>query len=773
MSLPACSPIVLSSPSPGHHHRGGDYFSMSGPISSHASSSGDDYFMTKVRNNSYNESTNSLNSSNSESTVNDLSLVNKSNHDSILTDHSFTSSQKPISSGSSNLNNKLNLKLNLSSLSIDETQQENHKLRSNSLNYVSNHPGLPKQLSNPILRSYSDVKPIGSPGIPQMDTKAFYDLSSQIRMLSIDELSQLISSTTIIPQLNLPNLLIIDIRPFSDFVKTHLKSSLNVCLPSTLLKRQNFSLLRCINSLPVYEKLILKSYFNYNQINQNNNHEITPVNNSIPQNKYGFPSIIVIDNYVNSNNSYFMTKKIVDLFKQFNFNIYLLNQNFQDSSSLIDPNHLESGNKPMFSINDLMNNDNNMFPEISINISPKKLNNNNMILPPKIRSNSYSENSFKGKDSAPSTPCDEFVDSSTPILSNFKLPPMNKSFTIRHNEEVLDNLNDLGILLAKKYSAQLHRLPDWLRLAIEDQKRLISQFNDLEKIERTRLNEALDIKNNYGLLSAGIEYGHKNRYKDIFLYEHSRVKLQDLDKPQLCDYINASYINSVDGINNIKNTGTFKYIASQGPMKNTVGDFWKCIVNNNIPMIVSLTNEFENGISKCEPYWIPGFYQSNNNIINLQLKNQTKLTNNLIVRQLDLIIDGGTTKSVLQFQLLNWYDNDIYSNLNELVLIIKLKQLLVQKLNIQNESSLVHCSAGCGRTGTFITLDTIINLLDFNNTEINQELIPEIIKKLREQRMSMVQNLRQFLSIYELLINYFTHDMNFNMDYDIINNFKG
>ncbi|KAM7215563.1 hypothetical protein V8F06_009030 [Rhypophila decipiens] len=93
---------------------------------------------------------------------------------------------------------------------------------------------------------------------------------------------------------------------------------------------------------------------------------------------------------------------------------------------------------------------------------------------------------------------------------------------------------------------------------------------------------------------SGIENGVKNRYKDILPFEHARVKLQERASGE-CDYVNASHIQA--------SRSHKRYIASQGPLPATFEDFWSVIWEQDVRVIVMLTAESEGGQLKCHPYW--------------------------------------------------------------------------------------------------------------------------------------------------------------------------
>ncbi|GAA5865235.1 hypothetical protein JCM8547_008325 [Rhodosporidiobolus lusitaniae] len=96
-------------------------------------------------------------------------------------------------------------------------------------------------------------------------------------------------------------------------------------------------------------------------------------------------------------------------------------------------------------------------------------------------------------------------------------------------------------------------------------------------------------------ISAGVELGALNRFKNIFPYEHARVKL-DIHSPSASDYINASFVHLAGS--------SKRYIASQGPLPTTFRDFWQLCEQEKVGVIIMLTNLNEGGREKCGRYWV-------------------------------------------------------------------------------------------------------------------------------------------------------------------------
>ncbi|WEJ95509.1 protein-tyrosine phosphatase [Yamadazyma tenuis] len=693
-----------------------------------------------------NESASSLAS---DSTIGDsFFLKSKSRIDSTISDNTLVDDSPS------------KMALNLPKLSIKENHQFSFTNSPSSPKLAS--PMLKKYLSSPTIKTFNDVakKPVQD-YIPQI-----LKLGPNIHVLNQSELQSMLAKVQVVKETLLPNLVTIDVRSFTDYAKCHFTNAINICLPSTLLKRPNFSFIRCINSLPIYERMILKTYFNHNAANKLQNKRYTDLE-GIPCGEFGYPSILIYDNSNNSYNIYWMIKKILEEFQVTTSKIFVIKDGF---AGLLQNQSFsfEGGSKQNFNLDELLARDTNVFRDIVINpesTSSATLSSDS-ISPGKFRSHPSNE--------IPNSRQVSPLEASTPILSNFKLPPSvhsTPSFKIRHNEEAIGDAVKLGIDLAAKYKDHLSELPSWLGSQTLDEDNLVKSFNKLELNEKNRLNSAFDIKNNIPLIGAGIEMGYKNRYKDIMIFEHSRVKLVDFEDPTLsnfCDYINASYIDSVSNLDILPkmNHSPFKYIATQGPLHHTIGDFYRCVLNSDIALIVCLTDVWEDGIPKCDPYWNTGVYFSNNNEIKITLIKTEPINDRLVLRniQINTSVNGeDVTRHVLQVQLLQWADNSICNNVNDLLYIFELRRKLMKQLDLGENNTLVHCSAGCGRTGTFIAIDTILNLVSMNyKFDAGRDLIPLVVDNMRSQRISMVQNLRQYMSVYESLICSFLQHGNVN-----------
>ena len=225
----------------------------------------------------------------------------------------------------------------------------------------------------------------------------------------------------------------------------------------------------------------------------------------------------------------------------------------------------------------------------------------------------------------------------------------------------------------------------------------------------------------------------KNRFRQIYPYDKSRVILSQFDDDiPGSDYINASIIPGLY-VPQI-------FIAAQAPKDTTLEDFWQMIIEHKIVNIVMVTRLNELGKNKCEPY----FPTSENNQIqigqfNLILGSES-LFNGHILRQIN-VTHGFRNLEINHFHFTAWPDHDVPTQFNELLLFVR----KVQKGLIRSKAPiLVHCSAGVGRTGTFIALYNLTKAIQ-KGRPIN---IYKLVHDMREHRPQMVQTFRQYKFIY-------------------------
>ncbi|XP_022102873.1 tyrosine-protein phosphatase 10D-like [Acanthaster planci] len=226
----------------------------------------------------------------------------------------------------------------------------------------------------------------------------------------------------------------------------------------------------------------------------------------------------------------------------------------------------------------------------------------------------------------------------------------------------------------------------------------------------------------------------KNRYRNILPNDNHRVQLQN--SMDGSDYINASFLSGRNKDN--------EYIATQGPLPNTVSDFWQMVWEQQTAAIVMVTNLVENARVKSEQYWPNDNSQLTFNDVTVTHIN-TVTKPSWTIRTLELE-KNGETRVLHHYHFRSWGDHGVPSTPDPMLFFVRTFQEMQTSIA---GPVVVHCSAGVGRSGTFVTLDILLRSLDQGEQFLD---VYGTVANMRESRCYMVQTEDQYIFIHQVLL---------------------
>ncbi|XP_067310149.1 receptor-type tyrosine-protein phosphatase F isoform X5 [Pseudorasbora parva] len=267
-----------------------------------------------------------------------------------------------------------------------------------------------------------------------------------------------------------------------------------------------------------------------------------------------------------------------------------------------------------------------------------------------------------------------------------------------------------------------------------------------DHIERLKANDALRFSQEYESIDPGQQFTWensnlevnkpKNRYANVIAYDHSRVVLTPVDGVPGSDYINANYIDGYRKQN--------AYIATQGPLPETLSDFWRMVWEQRASTIVMMTRLEEKSRVKCDQYW-PIRGTETYGMIQVTMLDAVELAT-YSVRTFALYKNGSSEKrEIRQFQFMAWPDHGVPEYPTPILAFLR----RVKACNPPDAGPMVvHCSAGVGRTGCFIVIDAMLERMKHEKTVD----IYGHVTCMRAQRNYMVQTEDQYIFIHEALL---------------------
>ncbi|XP_032669119.1 tyrosine-protein phosphatase Lar isoform X6 [Odontomachus brunneus] len=265
-------------------------------------------------------------------------------------------------------------------------------------------------------------------------------------------------------------------------------------------------------------------------------------------------------------------------------------------------------------------------------------------------------------------------------------------------------------------------------------------------IERLKANDNLKFSQEYESIEPGQQFtwdhsnmevnASKNRYANVIAYDHSRVILQTVDGMPGSDYINANYCDGYRKQN--------AYVATQGPLQETFGDFWRMCWELRTSTIVMMTKLEERTRIKCDQYW-PTRGSETYGQMTVTISDVQELATYCIRTFQVCRVGYSERREIKQLQFTAWPDHGVPEHPAPFLQFLR----RVRSLNVPDSGPLVvHCSAGVGRTGCFIVIDSMLE-------RIKHEKMIDIyghVTCLRAQRNYMVQTEDQYIFIHDALL---------------------
>ncbi|XP_069623888.1 receptor-type tyrosine-protein phosphatase S isoform X5 [Ranitomeya imitator] len=331
----------------------------------------------------------------------------------------------------------------------------------------------------------------------------------------------------------------------------------------------------------------------------------------------------------------------------------------------------------------------------------------------------------KRKNSEPRTKC---------LLNNAEIPPHHPTDPVEMRR-INFQTPDSGLsspLSDHEFESMLNHPP----IPIADLSEHTEHLKANDNLKLSQEYESIDPGQQFTWEHSNLEVNKpKNRYANVIAYDHSRVILMPVEGILGSDYINANYIDGYRKQN--------AYIATQGPLPDSFGDFWRMVWEQRSATIVMMTRLEEKSRVKCDQYW-PSRGADTYGMIQVTLLDTIELAT-FCVRTFSLHKNGSSEKrEVRQFQFTAWPDHGVPEYPTPFLAFLR----RVKTCNPPDAGPIVvHCSAGVGRTGCFIVIDAMLERIKHEKTVD----IYGHVTLMRSQRNYMVQTEDQYSFIHDAL----------------------
>lgn len=246
------------------------------------------------------------------------------------------------------------------------------------------------------------------------------------------------------------------------------------------------------------------------------------------------------------------------------------------------------------------------------------------------------------------------------------------------------------------------------------------------------------------LLQEKTTTSEKNRYINICPLDATRVKLSHSGTLG-GDYINANLVSGWQTKN--------QYIATQGPIPSTIHDFWRMVWEEKVGVIVMVTNLQEKGKTKCHQYWPDENGSIQCGTLEVMYKEYDDADTDVTVRKVTLRSSVfNEMREVVQYQVKTWPDQGVPASAHGFLQTVHTVRAAQNAAVARGQDGpiVTHCSAGVGRTGTFIAVDTTLRrLLEAGNIDMMST-----VSHMRQERTGSVQTIAQYRFCYEAIREY-------------------